>query len=464
MRLHRLLAGGLTWGVSVFFASSLAFAASPPHDFEAGHVLVKFKNSVPSSRADEIVQGQNHLTEEKVGNGRLGELRRIRVPQGSEANTVQLYKNMPEVEYAELNARVKAGGTSITPNDPNFSKQWYLTDINAPKAWATTVGSKNVVIAILDTGVDSSHPDLAPNIVAGYNFYDGNTDTSDVQGHGTAVAGSVVQATNNGIGGAGVCWDCGIMPVRIAYDDNGEAYAYYSTVATGMQWAIENGAKLENISYEGLSGSSTILSAAQYVYQNGGLVFGCAGNDSENQGYAASPYLNIVSALVSGDTLASFSNYGANVTFSAPGNNIYTTQMDGTYGYWWGTSFSSPIAAGVAALVWSVNSSLTNAQVNTILINSADDLGAAGWDEDYGYGKVDAAKAVAAAAPAPSPTPTPTPTPSATVKPTPTPTPTPSPTPSATATAKPTPTPTPSPTVSAKPTPTPRPTHSHSFF
>lgn len=428
-RFSRRLAFAVLSVLSIFAFHSAAQAGA---GFESGHVLVKFKSSVSASQANSIIAGQNHRSEEKIGGGAMGQIHRLAVPAGAEASVVAAYKNMPEVEYAELNQRVKASGsrmpasipvaqaastskpsgsssssttssttkpaTTVSVNDVNFSKQWYLSDINAPTAWTTTTGSSSVVIAILDSGVDSTHPDLSPNIVAGYNFYDGNTNTADVQGHGTAVAGSAVEATNNKIGGAGVCWNCKIMPVRIAYNDNGEAYAYYSTVAQGMQWAIANGAKIENVSYEGLSGSSTILSAAQYVYAHGGLVFACAGNDSDNPGYAASPYLNVVSALQQGDTLASFSNFGANVTFTAPGNNIYTTMVGGGYGYWWGTSFSSPITAAVAALAWSENPALTNAQVQTIMNSAVDSVGGtSGWSQDFGYGKIDAAKAVAAA-------------------------------------------------------------------
>jgi len=420
---------------SLFTFNSLAQAREGQSGFESGHVLVKFKDSVSTSRVSNIITGQNHRSEERIGGGKMGQIHRLAVPEGSESDIVEMYKNMPEVEYAELNQRVKASGgrmpasipdqqaeaasfsrssspskrpvaaptpapvaTSVSVNDPNFSQQWYLTDINAPQAWLTTEGSKSIIIAILDTGVDSTHPDLSPNMIAGYNFYDGNTNTADVQGHGTAVAGSAVQASNNKIGGAGICWNCQIMPVRIAYNDNGEGYAYYSTIAQGMQWASDHGAQIENVSYEGISSSSAILSAAQYVYNHGGLVFGCAGNDSDNPGYAASPYINIVSALQQGDTLASFSNFGPNVNFSAPGNNIYTTMMGGGYGYWWGTSFSSPITAAVAALAWSVNPALTNAQVQTIMNSSVDDLGSVGWDQYFGNGKIDAAKAVAAAA------------------------------------------------------------------
>src|SRR5262249_1446109 len=145
------------------------------------------------------------------------------------------------------NQMIQAGSV---PNDPYYSNAWHLPDISAPTAWSSTTGSSHTVIAILDTGIDPAQPDLAPHLVAGYNFVDSNTNTADVQGHGTAVAGAAGAVYNNGIGVTGVCGNCAIMPVRIAFaDSNGNPYTYWSTAAAGMQWAVDHGAKIENISY-----------------------------------------------------------------------------------------------------------------------------------------------------------------------------------------------------------------------
>jgi subtilisin family serine protease len=252
-----------------------------------------------------------------------------------------------------------------------------------------------------------------------------------------------VAASNNGQGIASVCWNCNIMPVRIAFLNNGEAWAYWSTIASGIQWAADHGAKVQNVSYAGYV-SSTIQSAATYAKGKGSMVFMSAGNDNTDPGVAMYNDIQVVAATDQGDVRASFSDYGSLVTFSAPGNYIYTTMMGGGYGSWQGTSFAAPIAAGVAGLVMSANPKLSVDQVRSVMINSVDDLGDAGWDPYFGYGKVNAARAVALAMSMNSVSPSPSPSPTVTATPTPTPTPSPSPTV----------TPSPSPTATVAPAPT----------
>jgi subtilisin family serine protease len=303
-------------------------------------------------------------------------------------------KNRPEFKFVELDRRVKV---SYAVNDPYSGSEWHLTQIGAPTAWNTTQGS-GVTIAILDSGVDATHPDLQPNLVAGYNTYDGNTDTSDVCGHGTAVAGTAAARSDNGQGVAGVAGQAKIMPVRIAYNDasNG-CYAYYSTIASGLTWAADHGARIANISYSGVAGSAAIQSAASYMKSKGGLVFVAAGNAGINENIAPTTSMIAVSATDSTDTKTSWSSYGSYVALAAPGAGIWTTSKGGIYQAWNGTSFASPVAAGVAALVMAARPDLTAVQVETLLESTARDLGGAGRDTLYGYGRVNAAAAVQAA-------------------------------------------------------------------
>jgi hypothetical protein len=308
--------------------------------------------------------------------------------QADEAGFAQAMAQRPEVEFAELDRIL--GPAEVVPNDPWFANwEGHLKKIQAPAAWLTTTGSSSVVIAILDTGVDGTHEDLSSKLVAGWNTYNNNSNSTDVVGHGTAVAGTAGAASNNGIGVASVCWGCKIMPIRVS-DTSGNAT--FSSMASGLNWAADHGARVANISYI-VSDSSAVKSAAQYFQSKGGIVTSSAGNYSTFDSAADNPYVLTVSATDQFDVLYSYSNTGNNVDLAAPGDS-FSTQMGGGYLSVGGTSYSAPIAAGVAALVISANPSLTGAQVQDILKQSADDLGTSGWDSRYGWGRVNAARAV----------------------------------------------------------------------
>lgn len=193
------------------------------------------------------------------------------------------------------------------------------------------------------------------------------------------------------------------MPIRIAFVSAGSCYAYFSTMASGLTWAADHGARVANISYASVPTSSAVQSAANYLRSKGGLLFVSAGNYNRNEGFTPTNTMVPVSATDPNDARASFSSYGAFVALSAPGLGIYTTVSGGGYGGVNGTSFSSPIAAAVAALVMSANPVLTPDQVQDILFNTAIDLGTAGLDIYFGFGRVNAAGAVAAALAAPAP-------------------------------------------------------------
>lgn len=314
----------------------------------------------------------------------------LELPAGvSELAAMKLLRKNRNLKYVELDM---AMAPAATVNDPSFSSSWALPKIQAPAAWDVTNGS-GVTIAILDTGVDGTHPDLAANMVPGWNVYDNNADTSDVHGHGTSVSGAAAMAGNNGAGSAGVAWGARIMPVRIAAPDG---YAYYSTIAQGINWAADNGAKVVNISY-GVSGSSAVQSAAQYLRNKGGVVVVAGGNSGVLENTAASDSLLSVSATDSNDARTSWSTYGDFIDLAAPGLSIYAPTRGGGYANVSGTSFASPITAATVALMMSANSTLSPADIDNILKSTAVDLGTAGFDQYYGTGRIDAARAVAAA-------------------------------------------------------------------
>ncbi|MEO8028020.1 MAG: S8 family serine peptidase [Bryobacteraceae bacterium] len=292
---------------------------------------------------------------------------------------------------------------SVQPNDPSFPGQWHLAKIAAPAAWDINRGSSGIIIAIVDSGVDGSHPDLSSKMVAGWNFVNNNSDTHDVLGHGTAVAGTAAAATDNATGVAGVTWMSKIMPL-VALDSSN--YATYSNIASAITYAADHGARVVSISIAGTMSSSTLQNAVDYAWNKGVLVVAAAGNSSSSSpNYPAACNNAIaVGATDSNDALASFSNYGNWVDVVAPGTYISTTNNGGGYGQWQGTSFSTPIVAGVAALALSANGSLSPSAVTSLLTQNADDLGSPGFDSAFGWGRVNAYRVLQAAGGAPSDT------------------------------------------------------------
>ncbi|CAN5896930.1 hypothetical protein BH11PSE8_BH11PSE8_12530 [soil metagenome] len=353
-----------------------------------GRLLVMPRAGLSDADLDKIMKphgGKSH---------RLGksELRVIEfLGQESETAVLQKLARHPQLKFAELDQRV---APALAVNDPYNGSEWHLSTIGADVAWNTSQGS-GVTIAILDSGVLPTHPDLMAKLVPGWNFYDNNADTSDRSGHGTLVAGAAAAITDNGVGVAGVAGGSRLMPIRVA-DPTG--YAYYSTIAQGVTFAADNGARVANASFSGVFTSAAVGSAAQYLKSKGGLLVVSAGNSGINEGAAASTTMIPVSATDGADALASWSSYGSYVAVAAPGVGIWTTGSDGGYRSVSGTSFSAPITAGVIAMMMSAKPTLSAAQVESLLYSTAVDLGAAGRDMYFGYGRVNAAAAVAAAA------------------------------------------------------------------
>jgi PKD repeat protein len=319
-------------------------------------------------------------------------------PLSSEEQIAQDIMSTGAVEFAEPDYLVEP---VLVPNDPSYGSQWFHSRIESAAAWNSCTGSSQVVVAVCDTGVESAHPDLAANMkLPGYNSVDGSSNTEPVYSHGTRVAGCIGAVGNNGVGVAGVCWNVKILPIRITNRTDG--WAYTSDMAEGIRWAADHGARVANLSYSG-AGSSTINSAAQYLRDKGGLLFMSAGNDgAEQTTYPDFPAFIAVGSVNTGDSRSSFSNYGAFIDIVAPGEGITSTTTGGGYSSSSGTSFSSPIAAGLGALLFAADPGLTPAEMEQIIFSSCKDLGTAGNDNVYGHGRIDAGAALASLAP-PSP-------------------------------------------------------------
>jgi type VII secretion-associated serine protease mycosin len=296
----------------------------------------------------------------------------------------------PEVEYE----------ASWTPNDAYYASQWGLPRIGAPAAWETTRGSSSVVVAVVDTGVDLDHPDLASRIdvADGYDFVGHSTVANDDNGHGTHVAGIVAATANNAVGVAGTAPDCRILPVKVL-DASGRGSTL--DVADGIRWAVAKGAEVINLSLASTAADSYTRSAVAYALAANVVVVAAAGNDGSSAGAsypAAYPGVVGVGASNAADTRASFSNYGSGLDVTAPGVDIMSTETPLDRGLYYGeksgTSMASPFVAGVAALVRSQNPSVSPSRVAAHLQATAEDLGSPGFDYQYGWGLVRADLAV----------------------------------------------------------------------
>ncbi len=356
----------------------------------SSRVLIKFKPTVPEMKREEAFL--RHRLKRAAKLGRIGvEAATVSTDELAEEAVNRLQaKEGGDVEFVEVDELVPP---AAIPNDPLHPSQWHHVHINAPPAWDTADG-QSVVIAIADTGVEATHPDLSGQLVPGWNVVSNSSDTSPVHWHGTSVAGTAAAIGNNGVQVTGAAWHAPVMPMRIT--DRSDGYAYWSDLANAITYAADHGAKILNASYAA-GCSATVQSAANYMRSKGGLVTLAAGNDGTQIACANSPDVIVVSATDGGDVKTSWSNYGDAVDVAAPGDGILTTYVGGSTASVAGTSFAAPLTAGVLALIWSAKPLLSPDQVQQVLLNSAKDVGDPGKDPWYGWGLSDAGKAVALA-------------------------------------------------------------------
>ena len=398
---------------------SESISTEPGGDYVPGEVLVKFKSGTPAVIEQGVHAAMGAVRKRELAL-RGGRVTQIRLPHGMTVEEgVTRYQHNSNVEYAEPNY---LRHTMVFPNDTRFGELWGLNntgqsvngtngaadaDIDAPEAWDVTTGSSNVVIAVVDSGVDWTHPDLAANIwtnptpgasghpgdLHGWDFVDNDNDPTaeDDISHGTHVAGTIAAVGNNSLGVTGVMWAAQIMPVRFI-DATGEGTVIDEVAA--IQYAIDNGAKIINASFGATGFSLTEYNEIAAANAAGLLLVAAAGNEKSNNdarpSYPASydvshvaqgalrpalPNIIAVAATTQTDALASFSNYGiTSVHLGAPGTNILSTVNMPTVGYEFlqGTSMATPHVTGVAGLVASVDPSLTPADIKAVILNSVD--------------------------------------------------------------------------------------------
>ncbi len=375
--------------------STVVFAAAPdenPSDshYASDQILVKFKPDVAPLEVSKIHEKYGGQVEETIPG--IG-VQVIVAPEGRLQEKFKAYSSDPMVEYAEPDFTVRALGT---PNDPYFVEQWGMVKLQAPEAWDITTGSPNIQVAVLDTGVDLDHPDLAPKIVSSIDF-SGSSSADDVHGHGTHVAGIAAACTNNGIGVAGVGYDATIMNVKVLADDG---TGYLSWIAEGIVWAADNGADVINLSLGGSFGSSTLKDAVNYAWNKGAVVVAAAGNEGSSSPLYPAYYTNCIAVAATNgiDQKASWSNYGDWVDVAAPGVSIistYIATVNEGYRFFSGTSMASAHVAGLAALVFTTvtdtnGNGRLNDEVRARIESNCDDIGVSG----IGFGRVNAYRAV----------------------------------------------------------------------
>jgi subtilisin family serine protease len=354
-------------------------------EFNNKELIVKFKSNVTSAEKQKVLNSEG-LTE--VSSIFKGEFTLVSVPKGTELVTVakKLLKHTV-IEFVEPNYEAEK---TFVPSDPGYKNQWYLQKIQMPKAWDVTKGSADITVAVIDGGVQTSHPDLKGKIVSPFNAVTGgNTFPGDV--HGTHVAG-IIAASTNKVGVTGIVPNVKIMPINAFQGSSANMF----DIANAIIYAADKGANVINMSLGSYSYSYLVDYATSYAKSKGAILIAAAGNsDTYLETYpAALSSVIAVSATNKIDRITGFSNYGNYIDLAAPGEDIYSTVSGSSYNFLSGTSMAAPTVSGVAALILSKNPLLTPDQVGNILKKSSADLGGKGWDHFYGYGRVDALKAL----------------------------------------------------------------------
>jgi subtilisin family serine protease len=363
-----------------------------PHKYVVGY------DAGRGAEAFDWVTGRGGEVLRQDGGGRFLVVRLAR-PDESFESLRQDALSVPGVRWFERDYRVRA---TWLPNDPRFlTDQWGKWVMYADRAWDFGLGSNSVKLAIIDNGVEYWHPDLAGNFVTGqfgYDFVGGDDDPKpDDPGvteafHGTHVAGIAAAALDNGQGVAG--WaNVQLVAVRVL-DDSGSGNT--SDLASGIRWAADNGCDIINMSLGANAAPSVVVDACQYAAERGVLLVAAAGNEGTSpvQYPAGLGTCLCVGATDQFSGLAGFSNYGSGQEVVAPGVDILSTWVGSNYWYASGTSMSCPQVAGVAALVMSAAPDLNASRVRAIVDASAIDKGAAGRDDSFGYGLVNAQRAL----------------------------------------------------------------------
>ena len=393
-------------------SSDLPLVSTDVSNYDHSQFLVQFRTDAPVTALPGTSIGQSVGTTPGLYQVSVGSNLTVE-------SAVAAYRSLPTVQSAQLDYQIQL---TRTTNDPRYSSEWALPKIAAPAAWDTTTGSRTIIVAVVDTGIDYNHPDLAANMwkntreiagdgidndrngytddVFGYDFANNDSVPLDDNNHGTHVAGTIGAVSNNSVGIAGVAWNVQLMALKFM---SASGSGSTSNAVRAIDYAVANGAKVINNSWGGGGFDAQLDAAISRARAAGVIVVVAAGNDSRNNDSVPSypsayNYDNIVSvaATDSNDMLASFSNYGAtSVDIAAPGVSILSTTPNNTYSSFSGTSMAAPHVSGAIALVWSANPTLTYTQVIGQVYRNVDPIAGLAGRVLTG-GRLNVAKAVTA--------------------------------------------------------------------
>ncbi len=353
-------------------------------------VIVSFNKNPSIKQLNQIenqIQSSKHV---KLGNSYVFQSKLFQTDR-----LIDYFQRNWDIRYAEPNFLYLTNNkASFHPNDALFQRhQWNLPIIETLRGWDLSKGSEEIVVAVIDTGVDLSHPDLTERLVQGANFINQTKPPIDDVGHGTHVTGIISAIVNNEEGVAGMSWYNKVMPIK-SLDHSGAGSSY--SVAQGIIWAVDQGAHVINMSLGNYADSEFLHDAVKYAFDRDVILVAATGNDNtENPGFpAAYEEVLAVGATNRYQYRAGFSNYGHYLDVTAPGEQIASTYPNNQYAALSGTSMASPHVSALAAMIRTVNPSLSNVEVMNIIRYSSLDLGIKGHDKHYGYGQIDVEKAL----------------------------------------------------------------------
>ncbi len=451
MNHHLRVAGGVLFCIFILTSKAFNQAIHPPNQLivkirpgtlgkiTAGDIVKsKFSEAGIANAEIEPLVADELLKKLDTQDELISNLFVVQLPVDADApESARLLSESPDIEYALLNHTLKVDHFNSTPDDSLFNQQYSLNLLRASQAWEITTGTPEVLIAVIDTGVQQDHPDLinalwinrgedlnldgradssdyngvdddnngfiddvagwdftdAPNFSDGGDYRERDNDPRDENGHGTSVSGLIAATAGNSIGIAGLAYGCRVMNLRAA---TSQGLLEEDDVASAILYAVAMGARIINMSFGDVVASPMLRDVVAFAHSRNVVLVASAGNDASNQPHYPSGYSETIAVGASDnfDRLALFSNYGATIDVVAPGVDLWTTALNSSYRLFSGTSASAPLASALAALMISNDPELDNETVRSRLQASANDLGDRGFDSFFGAGRIDATAAL----------------------------------------------------------------------